>query len=139
MTIIEWRSEFSVGIASVDYEHQILIALINELHEILVPASAGGSPGHGDCCSGALARVHASVSAHFALEETVMRDRRYPGLDGHKADHELLLNDIRDIMESYERGNYEDSRTQLADRVSAWFSHHFRTFDAPLHAILPSN
>ncbi len=32
MTLIEWRKEFETGVAEVDYEHQELVDLINELH-----------------------------------------------------------------------------------------------------------
>ncbi len=32
MALIEWKDEYSTGIADVDHEHQELIALINDLY-----------------------------------------------------------------------------------------------------------
>jgi len=33
MSLMEWRDEFHIGIAEVDYEHREMIELINELHD----------------------------------------------------------------------------------------------------------
>ncbi len=32
MPLVKWQDKFKIGGASVDYEHEELIALINELH-----------------------------------------------------------------------------------------------------------
>ena len=34
MNLIEWKDEFSVGVPSIDYEHQQLIELINQLNKM---------------------------------------------------------------------------------------------------------
>ena len=33
MSWIEWKESYRLGIPSVDYEHEELIALLNDLHE----------------------------------------------------------------------------------------------------------
>jgi len=50
----------------------------------------------------------------------------------HKADHERLLDDVRDLMDDYEDGVYVDVEG-FGKRLDAWFSEHFRTRDARLH------
>ena len=35
MILIEWKDEFSLGVASVDFEHREMINLINELHSLV--------------------------------------------------------------------------------------------------------
>ena len=35
MSLIEWKDEFSVGVAEVDLEHRDLIDLINDLHSLM--------------------------------------------------------------------------------------------------------
>jgi hemerythrin len=40
-----------------------------------------------------------AFSAHFALEERFMREHGYDQLALHKADHERLLDEIREIMD----------------------------------------
>ena len=127
MPLIEWKGEFELGIASVDHEHRELIGLINELHAQL---NADATP---ELVGAFLGEIYARISAHFALEETVMRDMRYDRLAPHKADHENLLEDIRDIMDAYDSGAYVDYENVLSDQLSAWFSRHFKTEDARLH------
>ena len=126
MALIEWREEFSVGVASVDHEHQELIELINTTHAAL--CEKGGD----DLVLDFLGEIYAKISAHFALEENIMREREYDQYQEHKADHERLLDDIRDIMDDFEDGLGFD-RDRFAARLRDWFSEHFKTHDARLH------
>ncbi|MCI0431154.1 MAG: bacteriohemerythrin [Rhodospirillales bacterium] len=130
MALLDWKPEYATGIPSVDYEHRSLIDLLNALHEDLGRERRSGEVGR------FLAEVHARISAHFALEERLMRQARYDAYDDHKADHERLLDDIRDIMDDYERGAYEDADAALAERLRTWFGEHFATKDARLHRML---
>ena len=129
MTLLEWRDEFRIGIPEVDHEHQELIALINSLHARLVePERRAG-------VAEFLGELHAQIAAHFALEEKIMRSRRYAEFAAHKQDHERLLDEIREIMDGYElHGRYDAASLGVA--LDGWFSEHFRTWDARLHAAL---
>jgi hemerythrin len=126
MSLIEWRDEFSVGVAEVDLEHRGLIDLINDLH-----AMTGNAAGQ-DAVVSMLGEIFAQISAHFALEEKHMRDSHYPEYAGHKEDHERLLDELRDIMDRVEDdGRYDEAR--LGAELGRWFTVHFRTHDARLH------
>lgn len=126
MSLIEWRDEFSVGVAAVDLEHRELIDLINELHALV------GDNASADNVVSMLGEIFAQISAHFALEEKYMRDTRYPLFDEHKSDHETLLDELRDIMDLVEiDGSYDEQA--LSDDLQRWFTEHFRTHDAKLH------
>jgi len=126
VTPITWREEYSVGLADVDHEHRVLIAMINELAEALGPETPRAR------IVGALGEICSRIAAHFALEEREMRSLKYVGLGEHKRDHERLLEDILDIMADVESpGRYDPAL--LDRRLSAWFTEHFRTHDAKLH------
>ena len=129
MALLEWREEFRIGIPEVDHEHRELIALINSLHgRLTAPGDAAG-------IGAFLGELHGQIAAHFALEEKVMRERRYAELQSHKADHERLLDEIRDIMDDYElHGRYDPGA--LGTALDVWFTVHFRTHDARLHNAL---
>jgi hemerythrin len=127
MALIEWRADFATGVAEVDHEHQELVELINALHDQL---QGGADP---DATGAFLGEVFAKISAHFALEETVMRKHHYDEYAAHKAEHEALLDQIRDIMDDQEAGAYADAETALATAVRDWFINHFKTKDARLH------
>ncbi len=61
-----------------------------------------------------------------------MREHGYDQLTQHKADHERLLDEIRDIMDSVEDDQNIDDKA-LGERLEAWFARHFETHDARLH------
>jgi len=130
MALIEWRAEFETGIADVDHEHKELVDLINELHAQMREHADE------DTVRQFLGEVFAKISAHFALEETVMRKHRYDEYEAHKAEHEALLDEIRDIMDDFEAGVYSSADEALATTVRDWFVNHFKTKDARLHGKL---
>jgi len=126
MSLIEWKPEYSVGNAVVDHEHRELIALINELH-----AAIRRQAGQNEVIEG-LGEIYAQIAAHFALEEKIMRDAHYPAYGPHKNDHESLLDELSEIIDSVEAdGRYNEQR--LSTRLEHWFAEHFRTHDAKLH------
>ncbi len=124
MPLIDWKDEFETGIDFIDYEHRRLVRTINELCDSL--EQAGAETSVSDC----FGKLYAQVTAHFALEESVMRERKYGKFALHKADHERLLDEIRYIMESYEDGACESCEETLGNCLRAWFAGHFQTEDA---------
>jgi len=129
MSLITWRNEFSVGVDAVDHEHRELIGLINELDEAM------GANADQATVVGALGEIYARVAAHFALEEKEMRAARYTALNSHKQDHEVLLDELLDVIDSVDaQGRYD--REDLSTTLDRWFSDHFRTHDAKLHSEL---
>ena len=126
MVLIEWKDEFCVGISDVDHEHQEIINLINNLHDAMSGENATIS------VMDFLGEIYSHVSAHFALEEKIMRTHKYDQYAEHKADHERLLDELRDIMDDYEENAYF-SDAEFAGQVERWFTEHFKTKDARLH------
>ena len=124
--LLAWRSEYSLGIPDVDHEHRELFDLINELHAQLFES------GSGTTVTDFLGELFAKISSHFALEEKLMRDGQYTEFPAHKADHERLLDEIRDLMDDYEDGAHVDL-DRFARDLERWFSVHFATHDAALH------
>lgn len=125
MSPIEWKPRYSVGDAAVDHEHRELIDLVNTAAVAILDGRPGADVSR---CLGDLMRA---ISAHFAHEEKQMRRAAYDEFTAHKADHERLLDALRDIMDGV-----QDTPT-AADRLTAvleaWFSEHFRKHDARLH------
>lgn len=126
MSLLEWRGEYSVGVPDVDHEHREMIELINEVHQQLQ------DPQSDTDVMGFLGEIFARISAHFALEERIMRDANYQEYADHKENHELLLDELRDLMDDYEKKG-RLSEIILSRTLSDWFAIHFRTFDARLH------
>jgi hemerythrin len=129
MSLLQWRDEFAIGIPAVDFEHQELIALINELHDDLTRSGPEARTRE------FLGELYARIAAHFALEERVMREIGYDQYADHKGDHEVLLDELTDIMDAVgeDPTGMED---RLASALDTWFSEHFKTRDARLHKSL---
>lgn len=129
MSFIVWKDEFSVGIASVDHEHRELIELIGGFQRKISKNDPAEST------LDYLGETLALISAHFALEEKLMRDFNYDRYTEHKADHELLLDELRDIMDAVEQEREFDSEF-LGMMLENWFTRHFQNEDARLHGKL---
>ena len=94
MAPIEWKPEYSVGDPAVDHEHRQLIDLVNRTAGAILDRRPDSDIERG---FGDLLRA---ISAHFALEEREMREAHYDRLGEHKTDHERLLDELRDLMDS---------------------------------------
>ncbi len=126
MTLLKWKPAYSLAIPSVDLEHREMIGLINECYERLVDRPEA------EDISGFLGEIHSGISAHFALEEQAMRKAHYSEYEAHKADHEELLDEIRYLMDSFDR-DPQSGNELLRNSLGDWFGRHFSTFDARLH------
>ncbi|MGE0845705.1 MAG: bacteriohemerythrin [Flavobacteriaceae bacterium] len=126
MAPIEWKPEYSVGDPAVDHEHRELVELVNTAAAAIVDGHPGAEI---DRSFGDLMRA---ISAHFAHEETQMKRAGYDQYPPHKADHERLLDSLRDIMDGVDEGA-QDTAARLTSVLEAWFVEHFRTHDARLH------
>lgn len=127
MTQLQWSDDFSVGVNSIDHEHRELISLINEICHALEAESTEPVDREG-----LLGDLFATISAHFALEEKLMRDQHYDRFQEHKTDHEKLLDELREIMDNHMDTGH-DSAAKLVKTLGGWFSVHFKTEDARLH------
>ena len=129
MTLLTWTTEFSVGIEAVDVEHREMIDMINAFYDELQGRRDATSIEH------FLGDIHMTISAHFALEERVMQRSNYAEFDAHKEDHEDLLDQIRELMDTFSVDPTNGLKL-LKERLSDWFAVHFSTFDAKLHGEL---
>lgn len=129
MAPIEWKAAYSVGDPAVDHEHRELVALVNRTAEAIMARSpeADIERGFGDLLK--------AISAHFALEEKQMRAAGYESLTDHKADHERLLDALRDMMDSAGTSP-EATADRLVQELEDWFVFHFRVHDSRLHRVL---
>jgi hemerythrin len=126
MQLLQWKPSFTLGIPSVDTEHREMIDTINSVYASLEDEGSELEVNR------VLGEIHAHISAHFALEERLMRAASYVEYAHHKDSHEQLLDQIRDLMDSFST-NPVAGRARLQNSLSNWFGAHFATFDARLH------
>lgn len=128
MSLIEWHEEFSTGISGVDYEHEILITMINSFYAELTEHSDK------DVLINILNDIYGAIYSHFVLEERLMEKHGYDQYREHRDDHARLLDDIRDIAIEFEKtAEYDEQK--LKGKLNDWFSIHFKTHDSRLHKL----
>ncbi len=126
MAPLKWKAVYSVGDPAIDHEHQELVELVNTTASAILDGQPGAD------IDGAFGDLYRAISSHFALEEEEMRRSSYDQLAPHKADHERLLDQLRDIMDTHDVSS-EMASTAVVAAIEKWFSEHFRTHDARLH------
>lgn len=126
MTLLNWKNEYALGIAPLDFEHQDLFERINDLYDSC--ARTGDAANVADC----LGRLHARLSAHFALEEKTMREAKSPHYAEHKAEHDRFLDEITDAVASFGTGAGPSDIDAFARQVRDWIVGHITTFDRQL-------
>ena len=113
MAYLDWNPAYDTGIAGIDYEHHRLVEMLNEIHDLIVKGIEQRK------ITDALADFHTLATAHFALEEKIMQDGNRPDLDGRRRTHNLLLDQVRQIMDAYEGGAYRPSES-LPATLKEW-------------------
>ena len=126
MSLLEWKPEYSIGNESIDHEHEQMIQQINALYEQME------RPVDTESIEALLGEIHVDISAHFALEELLMREANYIEYEAHKGDHEDLLDHLHELMYSFME-DPEAGQRLLKMQLSDWFGRHFASFDARLH------
>lgn len=129
MVLIVWREEYCTGIKVVDYEHEKLFEQINALY---VSIDTSVDKQH---LLDSLGDIFGSISAHFELEEQMMRKHRYAHFKEHEADHQRLLKDINGITENFKKLNELD-KSLFEQKLADWFQSHYRTHDSRLHKLI---
>jgi hemerythrin-like metal-binding protein len=121
-SMFEWNNAFSVGIASVDAQHQNLFAIAGELHHAM-------STGQGKAAMGkVLDRLIQYTSAHFAHEERLMRLADYPGLKSHREEHEALTGKVLELQREFAAGKTSIS-VQVLQFLRTWLQQHIQHSD----------
>lgn len=128
MPLMQWNSRYRTGIEAADQEHQVLIELINRLHDDWRLVRKTSSVAE------LLDNLVAALSAHFKFEEGVMRNHNYDLFTAHAKDHNSLIEDIRSIEVDIER----DGSSVLAECLEVWFARHIVLHDARLYQTLAS-
>ena len=119
---VEWMDEYSVGIDSIDRQHKKLIALINSL-QTAINYSAGA-----EYEQEALDALVDYTKTHFGYEEDLMQKNGYPDFTTHRAEHELMISRVEQVLSEYRR-NPETAMQNAVDFLRDWLINHINGTD----------
>lgn len=117
MPFMEWSNELSVGIGSIDRQHQALVGYLNRLHEGLAKGSANDDLKH------VLAGLNAYATAHFLFEEMMFDGQKWPGSENHKKLHVNLSDKVADFTRRFNGGD-PTVGPALLDFLKDWLLSH---------------
>jgi len=118
MSLIEWNSSLSVGIPSIDEQHKILLAMINDLHTASIE-------GHGAAVIGqTLAGLVRYTVEHFQYEERLFSQTNYAGAQEHILEHADLVLKVEEINTKFMGGATESLSEETLKFLVTWLMNH---------------
>ena len=123
--MFDWSASYSVGVGSVDAQHQNLFAMGRELHAAMVAGQGKAALGR------ILDRLVQYTTVHFAHEERLMRLYDYPDSAAHRAQHEALTKQVLKFQEDFDAGRAAMT-VQLLQFIRNWLQHHIQESDLKL-------
>jgi hemerythrin len=123
--MFDWNGSYSVGVGSVDAQHQNLFGMCRELHNAMTAGQGKAA------LAKILDRLVQYTTVHFAHEERLMRLYDYPDLAAHKAQHEALTKQVLKFQEDFAAGR-ATMTVQLLQFLRGWLQNHIQGSDLKL-------
>jgi hemerythrin len=122
MPIAIWMPKYETGNPAVDRQHKRLFEMVNDLHHGIIA-------GQGRETMGPTLKALASYTLeHFATEEGFMRSTNYGNYARHKARHDELARQVKDLIEQYDSGSMALPGS-LSKFLADWLIHHIKEED----------
>lgn len=122
MAFVIWRDAYSVGVPEMDRQHQLLVDLINRLHDTVRDGRSSTAVGN------VLAELLDYTRTHFADEERLMAEHGFESFREHKAKHDALARQVMEIQRSFQAGTAAFTAPVLSF-LRAWLVTHIRGVD----------
>ncbi len=122
MSLITWSPQLSVGINSIDEQHQKLINMINALNDAL---NSGESR---EVMVKIFDGLVVYCDKHFTFEEDLFGTHGYAGGAAHKAEHDKLRQQVMDLKHKMDGGNFMIG-LELMGFLKDWLTNHIMKSD----------
>ena len=129
-----WTTKLAIGVPAIDSQHKELFARADAL---LAAMSQGKSAQE---MAPLLAFLDDYCSRHFASEERLMREKKYPGLQEHLSHHAVFVKQFQDIAEQFRvKGPSITVSIGIQKLVSSWLVQHIGAVDGKLAGFLANH
>jgi len=125
MPLVEWSSQFSVGVADIDEQHKGLLEMINKLHEAILANHSS------EACAEILDEMVVYAAEHFATEEGYMDRLNYPDAAEHKREHQNFAAQCKEFQEDLAAARISLT-LDLGKFLLSWLYDHIRKVDMQL-------
>lgn len=128
MAFFEWQDNYSVGVASLDAQHKIIIKLINQLDD------AENENGY---LAPILNRLEWYVQNHFRFEEALMRNAGFEDFDDHVKEHRDFEDWLKTNVGAVRAGiEIRDLSMSINEYLKTWLTRHILVTDMAYKDVL---
>ena len=120
--LFSWKEEYSLGIESVDSQHKQLILMVSQLHKAMMLGKAK------EVLAEILDKLIRYTDTHFAHEEQLMRQKNYPRLSTHAAEHRRLTTVAHKLRADFREGRLTITVDTL-NFLKTWLNDHILGMD----------
>jgi hemerythrin-like metal-binding protein len=120
--LLSWNRACNVGVQAMDDQHAIMMDTMNELRLALVH---GAKQVQADEL---LNKLIEFTRMHFWGEEQLMEQHGFPGLAGHRAEHQRLMAQLQKSVRRLQRGEAVQT-SDLLCFLHDWFIDHVEGLD----------
>ena len=125
MPLLLWGPMLEVGVKEIDTQHRKLVDLANELADA-VRAGKGK-----EVLGKTLAELVRYTQTHFATEEKLMDQHKYPGTADHKQLHKDLVKTVSDFKAKFDKGDAALT-DEIMNFLRDWLTKHIMNIDKAL-------
>lgn len=106
MATFEWDNSIALGIPTIDKQHKALFGWLNSLNDALKRGDDTEVVGE------VIFNLITYVTEHFSDEERLMLSCNYPGLPGHRTEHDQFVEHLQKIQVDFIAGQQMGSNIQ---------------------------
>jgi len=132
MRVVQWSEALSVGNVQMDADHRELFGLLERLRLAVQENQPEPIP------LNILKELVRFSETHFRLEEQLMVQAEFPAMLLHRAEHEKLLAQIRELYAKVSKGDLPLSLS-VFQFLYGWLARHIEVKDKVLASALPSH
>jgi hemerythrin len=122
MELIVWEPSFSVNVEFLDKQHQMLVQMINDLHDAMLDGNEKETIGK------LIEQLLTYAAMHFAREEHYFDIFGYPDTDMHKKQHKDFERKIS-VFETDFKAGRESISTEIMKFLGDWLAEHIKGSD----------
>lgn len=122
MAIVNWKSEYSVSVKSIDEDHQKLFNLLNQLFDAM-------TKGRGtEVINDIISELERYAVFHFGREESYFRVTNYPFTQQHIKEHQFFKQKVAELKKDV-ASNKGMVAPDLLGFLSDWLKNHIAKSD----------
>ncbi len=129
MGLMQWNAKLETRHPKIDEQHKALIEAFNRLHDAMKQGKGRDEVGK------VLEFLKDYTVQHFAMEEKLMADAKYPGFAHHKQLHADLVSKVGDLVQKFKAGSATLTLPTM-DFLQGWLTEHIQGEDVRLAEFL---